>query len=136
MIMEVYTYLAVDELDVMRALCIAVTSSIFGTSLVAGVLSTTTISVHLGEVKRAVKTTGKVGDVDIEGELLVLELEQHVVIVICQEVHARADVGLGASRDKFQGESIAGGGDAVRARVVGTVQSAVRGASRGVGAQG
>lgn len=62
----------------MGALRIAVSSSVLGTGLIVGVLGLTTIGIHLYKVKSTVKTAGKLGDIDVEGELLVLGLE-HLV---------------------------------------------------------
>lgn len=66
-------------LDIVRALSITVTGTILGTSLVARVLGKTTISVHLNEVQSTVETAVKLGNVDVEGELLVEEVE-HLVL--------------------------------------------------------
>lgn len=43
---ESVTYLAVDELEIPRALGIAVTSSVLGTSLVGGVLLHAAVCIH------------------------------------------------------------------------------------------
>lgn len=75
------------------------------------------------------------GDVDVEGELLVQELEHLVVCIIGHEVDARTDVLLGALGDEFEGEGITAGGDTVSARVVGTIESAVGSASLAIGAK-
>lgn len=130
------TYLAVDELQVTRALRIAVAGTHLGTSLVAGVLSHTTIGIHLGEVEGAVETAGEVGDVDVEGELLVEELEHLVARVGLHEVETGADVLVGTAGDEVELERGPAGGDTVGTGVVRSVQSAVGGAGGGVGAQG
>lgn len=83
-----YTYLAVNELDVMGTLCITVSGSVSSTSLVIGVLGLSTIGIHGGEVNCTVQTARKVGDVDVEGELPVLELGNFVVFIVGQEVNA------------------------------------------------
>jgi len=124
-----------DELEVSGALRVAVASSVLGTSLVVGVLARTTVGVHLGEVESAVETAGELGNVDIEGELLVERLEELVGAVASHEVNTRTDVLLLAVGDKFEGEGIARGGDTVGTRVVGTIESAVLGASVVVGAE-
>lgn len=127
------TYLAVDELDVTRALRIAVTSTVLGTGLVAGELGHSTIRVHLTEVQSTVETAGELGHVNVESELLVQELEHVVLGLAVQEVDTRADVG---ARHELKSERVAGGGDTVGALVVGTVKCAVRGTSHTVGAEG
>ena len=86
----------VDELEILRALSIAVTGTVFGTSLVGGVLRHATVLGHLREVQSTIETAGKVGDVHIKGELAVQKLEHLVVAVILHEVDAGTDVGAGA----------------------------------------
>ena len=122
-------YLTVDELDILGALRIAVTGTELRTSLVGRELRETTILSHLDEVKSTVKTAGKVGHVDVEGELLVQELEHLVVGSVLHQVDTGADVGAG---DELEGERIAASGDTVGASVVSTVNSAVLSASGGI----
>jgi hypothetical protein len=118
-------YLSVDELNVVGALSITVTGSVLGTSLVGGVLGHTTICIHLGEVKSAVETARKLGDVNVEAELLVLHVENLVLAVAGHEVHTGPDVGVGTLGDKLKGKSGTSGGDTIGSRVVGTIKSAV-----------
>jgi len=129
------TYHAVDEFDIAGALGVAVTSSILGTSLVGGESGETTISVHLGEVEGAIETARKVGNVDIESEFLVEELEHLVGSFAGHHVNTRTDVLLGAVCDEFEGKSVTAGGDTVSAGVVCTIESAVFGASGTVRAE-
>lgn len=111
----------------MRALSITVTSTILSTGLVTGVARGTTIDLHLREVQSSVQTARKLGDIDIEGELLVEELKGFVLGVGgVHHVHTGADVGGAlAPSDEFVGERLAVGGDTVGALVVGTLESAV-----------
>lgn len=127
------THNTVDELHVARALSVAVASSVLGTSLVVREFGHATVLVHSGQVERAVETAGEIRHVDVEGELLVEELQHLVVCVIGHEVDARADVG---TRHELKREGAAGGRDTVGARVVGTVERAVLRAGRAVGAEG
>jgi hypothetical protein len=128
--------LSVDKLDVVGALCIAVSGSVFGTSLVAGILGKTSIGIHFGEVKSTIDTAGHVGDVDVESELLVLDLEELVVGVVGgHEVYTGTNVGIGRLGYKLHGECIARSGDTVCATVVGTLESAVGGTCCGIGAK-
>lgn len=117
----------------MGALSITVAGSVLSTSLVVGLLGHATIGIHLDEVESAVESTGKVGHVDIESELLVKELEHLVFGLGLEEVDASSDV---STLDELEGESIAGGGDTVGAAVVSTVDGAVLGAGHTVGADG
>jgi len=66
---------AVDELDVTGALSIAVTGTVLGTGLVAAVLGDTTVKVHGDEVQGTVEAAANVGNINIEGELVVEEVE-------------------------------------------------------------
>lgn len=127
--------MAIDKLDVLWALSIAVASSELGSSFVCGESGHTTVCVHLNKVKSAVQTTGKSRHVDIESELLVLELEDLVGALILHEVRARADVGRSvAVRDKLEGERVSRGSDTVGALVVSTIERTVRSAGDVVGA--
>lgn len=58
--------LAIDPLHIMRALCVAISSSILGPSLVIRVRGFSPIGFHLDEVEGSVDTTLKFGDVDVE----------------------------------------------------------------------
>lgn len=62
--------LTIDELEVTRALAVAVACAILGTGLVAGVLGRTTVSVHGHEVDGTVQTAAEVGNIHVEGELV------------------------------------------------------------------
>ena len=129
---------SIDELQVLRALSIAVSSSVLGTGLVGGVLGETTILVHLGEVESSVQAAGKVRDIGIECELLVQELEHLVVAVVLHEVDTRTDI-LAASAalsNELERESIARGTDTVSTAIVGTINSAVFGTGSGIWAKG
>lgn len=123
----------IDELDITRALRVAVTSTVLGTSLVGGVGRHTTVGSHLGEVDGTVETAGQLGDVDVEGELLVHQVE-HLVLGVggVHEIDTRADVGTSL---EGEGEGVAAGGDTVSACVVGTIESAVRCTSGAVRAE-
>lgn len=127
-------YLAVDELEIPRALRIAVASPVLGTGLVVGELGHTTVGVHLGEVQRAVDTAREARNIDVEGELLVEELEDLVVGVVGHEEDTRTDSIHRVLSDESEGEGIAAGRDAVGAGVVGAVKRAVTGACHAVGA--
>lgn len=78
--------LTVDKLQVVRALGIAVTSSVFGTGLVGRVLGHTAVLVHLDEIEGTVKTTRKIGRVNIKSEFLVLKVEHLVRTIALHEV--------------------------------------------------
>jgi hypothetical protein len=86
-------YLAVDELEIPRALGITVTCTILGAGLVARVLLQTTICVHRHEVQSAIETTWQVREIDVECELLAASEFEHLVLSIRRhEICARADV--------------------------------------------
>ena len=84
--------LAVDELDVVRALRVAVARAVLGAGVVAAVLREAAVATHLHKVQRAVQAAGQLAHVHVEGELAVLELEHLVVRVVLHEEHAAADV--------------------------------------------
>ena len=151
---EILTYHSVNELDVTRALRVAVSSSVLGTSLVSWELGQATVGVHLGEVESTVQTARKVGNIDVEGELLVEKLEHLVGRVACHEVDTRTDVLLGRSGHELEGEGVTAGRDTVGAcintnqracpsqiessrhtGVVGAIEGTIRRASVGVRAE-
>jgi hypothetical protein len=106
--------LAVDEFNALGTLGITVASSVFGASLVVGVLGETTIGVHLDEIKGAIETAGQTGYIDVEGELLVLKIEHLIAGVVGHKIHARANIGrVKAMRDELYGECTASGCDTV-----------------------
>lgn len=109
------THLAVDELDVVRALGVAVTGSVLCAGLVSGEAGGAAVGVHLDEVERAVEAARELRHVDVERELLVLEVELLVLRVgRVEEVHARADVGrVLAVRHELEAERVSAGGDTV-----------------------
>ena len=119
------THLAVDELDVLRALGVAVTSSVLGASLVVGEAGLATVGVHLDEVESAVETARKLGHVNVECKLLVLQVEHVVGRFILKKVDTRADVGVRARGDELEREGAATCGDTVGSLVVRAIDSTV-----------
>lgn len=114
--------LTTDELQVTRTLRVAVSNTVLSTGLVVRVLGDTTVGVHGHKVEGTIQTAREVGNIDGEGELLVQQVKNLVVGVICHEVGTRSDVGTG---NEVQTQRIAGGSDTVRSRVVCTVESTV-----------
>ena len=110
-------YLAVDELNVVWALGVAVAGTVPGAGDVAGEAGLATVSVHLDEVEGAVETTGEVRHVDVEGELLVLQVE-HLVggVILREEVDTRPDVlRVWALGHELEAECVSARGDTVGA---------------------
>lgn len=105
------SHLSVDELDVVGALRITVSGSVLGTGLVVGVLSETTIGVHLGEIERAVETARKLGDINIEGEFGVVQVEQLVVACVAEQEDTGSNVGVGTLGDELDGQGVTRGSD-------------------------
>ena len=121
--------LAVDPLDVVGALGVAVsckmsvaegvngllelTSSILGTSLVVSLVDAT-VGGHLNKVESTVQTAREVGNVNVEGELLVDEVEHLVLGVGLHEVGTGSDVaGELALGDELEGQGIARSRDTI-----------------------
>lgn len=120
----------------MRALRIAISGSIFSTSLVSREPRGATVCVHLGEVKSTVKAAGKVRDIHVESEFLVLQVEKLILSFAGHKVDARTDVGgEGAVSDELEREGVTAGRDTVRANVICTVEGTVGSASGGVWAE-
>lgn len=114
----------------MGALGIAVSGPVLGTSLVVGVFRFTTISSHLDKVHGTIETAGKLGDVNVEGELLIVGLE-HLVSDIggVHQIDTGADVRARALGDELVGERVTTGGDTVHTGVVSTLNGAALGTS-------
>lgn len=129
------TNLAVNELHVMGALSITISSSVLGSSLVCRVLGHTTISVHSCEVESTVKSTSQVGNIDIEGKLLVLQAEQLVFGIGLHEVDSASDVLLCSGSHKLERKGVTGAVDSVSSGVVGSLHGAVSRTCRGVRAE-
>mmetsp|Transcript_61394 Transcript_61394/g.190297 ORF Transcript_61394/g.190297 Transcript_61394/m.190297 type:complete len:520 (-) Transcript_61394:182-1741(-) len=81
---------ALDEFHVVRALRVAVSRAQLCARRVVP-LALLAILIHLHEVDGAVHAALQRGRVDIEGELLVQELEHLVVFLVLHHVHSRAD---------------------------------------------
>lgn len=79
-----------------------------------------------------VETARKVRDINVEGELPVQGLEHLVRGRSVEEVDTRANVG---ASDEADLDGATGGGNAVSARVVGTIKCAVGCAGGGIGAK-
>jgi len=108
---------------------LTVSSTILGTCFVAREPGKTTILIHLNEVHGAIQTTGQFRSVNIEGELLVKELEHLVLRIRCHEVQPRANVlAVLSTCHKLQRQCISRGSDTICARIVSTIKSTVGGA--------
>lgn len=129
---SIKTHLAVDELQITRALRIAIASSVLGTCLVPRVLSQATIGIHGDKVQSSIESAGQPGSIHVECELLVLQLEYLVGTLVLHQVQTRANVG---ASDEAQSEGIAISGRTVCAGVVSAVQRTVSGASLVIGAE-
>lgn len=132
------TYLSVDELDVGRTLAVAVSGAILGTSFVGGILGHAAILVHLGEVDGAVKAARKIADVNVEGELLVQQVEHAIFGIAGHQVHTRPDIGAVVvfGHELELERAGRGGRDAVRLLVISSIDGAVLRTRLSVGACG
>lgn len=126
------TYLAVDELQISRALRVTVTSTVLSAGLVILVLGETTIGIHGDEVQSTVQTTSEVRNIHVEGELLVQQLEHLVGVLVLHHIQTRTDVGSG---DEAQRNGIGVGGYTVSTFVVCTFYGTVGRTSLIVGAE-
>jgi len=75
----------VNEFDVVRTLCVAIPSAIFGASLVVA-KALPTLLIHLDKVHSTIHTTFKVGYIDVHGEFPVLKVEHLVVVIIVHQI--------------------------------------------------
>jgi hypothetical protein len=129
-------YLSGDEFHVLGTLGVAVASPVLGTSLVSAVLAQATVGVHLNEVESAVDTARNLGDIDVEGELLVKEVEHGVFGVGLHEIDSTTNVSPRALGEELDGQGVTARGNAVGLLVVGTLESALLGTGSTVRADG
>ena len=81
----------VDELDIMRALRVAVSSSVLGSCQIRAGHST--VLSHLNKVQRTVQTTRQFRHVDLERELSVLQFEHSILVTRrCRHVRTTSHV--------------------------------------------
>ena len=122
------THLAIDELDILRALSIAIAGTVLRAGLVVGILGHTAVSVHLREVEGAVETARQGGHVDVEGKLLVLQMEKLIVgrAAGSHEVDTGADVlAVRVVGNELQSERITTGSDTVGVLIISPVERAI-----------
>ena len=120
-------YLAIDELDVGRALGVAVARAILCASLVAGEPGQATILVHLREVYGTVETARQLADINIERDLLVQEVEETILGIRGHQVETGTDVlAVVIFGDKLELQRTRGRRrDAVGLGVISTIDGAV-----------
>ena len=116
----------------MRALGVAVSCAELGTRVVVA-LANVALRIHGREVNSAVEATREGREVDVESEFLVEEVEGLVGGIVLHQIDTRTNVGSSLER---KGKGVSGRRDAVGARVVCTVESAVLRASVAIRAQG
>jgi hypothetical protein len=73
------SYLAVDELEITRALRVTVTSTVLGTGLVGRVLAHTTVLIHADEVDSAVQPARQLAEIDIEGKFVAKQCKHGIL---------------------------------------------------------
>jgi len=116
----VYVGQAVDKVISCRALRVAVVSAVLGPGRV-GRRSTTVLG-HLAEVQGSIHSAPNLGQVDVESELLVQQVEQ-LVCFACRVEEVKTWAGVGGDVEG-DGEGIAGSGD-TRGCVVDTFEGAI-----------
>jgi hypothetical protein len=105
--------LSVDELNVVGALSIAVSSTELGTGLVVA-LAHAAVREHLHEVESTIQTARQLGYINVEGEFLANEVEHLVLGVRLHQVGTGSNVGrAGTLGDELEGQSTATGADTV-----------------------
>ena len=127
-----------DELDVVGALSVTVTSTVLGSGLVARVLGHATISIECSEVEGTVEAARQVAHIHVKGELSVLEFELLVSVLAIHEVSTSSNVGtILRLSDVVKAELVAFGGDTIGVSpgvLVDSVKSASLGARLVIGA--
>ena len=124
------SYLTVDELQITWALRITVSNAILGTSFISGVSGHSTIGIHGHEVKRAIKTARKIGDIHVEGELVVQKVELRIRGISVHEIQTRTDIGgISSNSDECKLQRVSARSSAVCSCIIGSLKSAVGGAS-------
>lgn len=126
------TYLAVDKLEIPRALGVTVSSTVFSACLIAIILGHSPICIHGGEVQGTVQTTRDLRNIHIEAELGVGQIEHLISAVIFQQIQPGADIRV---LDKSQCQGTTVRRNAIGPFVVRSIDSTVLGASLVVGAE-
>jgi len=85
--------LSVDPFEIVRALRVTVTSTIFSTSLVGWVFAQASILLHFYEVESAVQTARKVRHINSESKFTIQKFEHLVVAVVLEKVCTGSNVG-------------------------------------------
>ena len=121
--------LAADELEAPRAAGVAVPRAVLGAGLVGRVPRLAAVGVHGDEVQRAVNAALDRGEVDVKGQLVILEREHLVLVLRLQEEEPRPDVGgeVEVGLEPLR-QGVLGYLDAVDAGIVGTLEGASVGA--------
>lgn len=120
------TYHSVDELDVPRALTIAVARAKLRTRLVHREPFHSTIFIHGHKVQRAIQTASQLRDIHIKRKLIAQQRKHLIPALIFHQVQPATHVlAIRALLHEFHAQSIPGGGHAVCAGIVGAVDAAV-----------
>lgn len=78
--------LSIDEFNILRTLGVAITGSKLGACLIVGILRRTSVGRHFDEIKRAIQSTRQAGEIDVECELLILQMEHLIGRIVLQEI--------------------------------------------------
>mmetsp|Transcript_43316 Transcript_43316/g.109766 ORF Transcript_43316/g.109766 Transcript_43316/m.109766 type:complete len:243 (-) Transcript_43316:137-865(-) len=130
--------LALHELDVVRALRVAIAGAVLGSGGVPLAIQIAVL-VHLDEVHGAVQAAGQVADVNVHGEFTVLQLEHVVGVVAVHDVQPGAVVvSVGALCHEIEGHAIvlAVRGHAIGSGIVSALQRTGLRTSRRVRTEG
>ena len=120
------SYLAVDKLEITGALRITVSNTILGTSLVSGESGHSTIRIHGHEVKRAIETARKIGDIHIKGKLVVQKVELCVRGIGIHKIKTRANIGsVRSNGNKCELQRVPACSSTVCGGIIGSLESAV-----------
>ena len=82
----------INELDVMRTLCITVPRAVLGSRVIVP-NALAAIRLHFSEIHGSVHPTVKLRNVNLKGKLAVFQVEHGVVFVVFHDVESRSDVG-------------------------------------------
>jgi hypothetical protein len=94
--------LTVDELDIVRALRIAITGAVVGTGLIVSE-ALASVVVHLNEIHGTINAAFKMRDINVHRELPILQIKHLVAVIAIQQVQARANIRtMGVFSDEAQ----------------------------------
>lgn len=116
---------AAKELEVARALRVAVARAVAGAGLVGGLVGDAAVGGHGDKVQGRVEAAGNGGQIDIKGEFVADQVKGLVRVGVLEQIHSGPHVrAVFVLSDEAEVQGIARGGDTIGSLVVDTLSLA------------